>query len=65
MSTLKIVILATMFACAGFDLSQTATAAQFPVSTITTETHPRSAVINSRYLALAKKCTLRRYRRPH
>ena len=65
MSKLKLVVLATIITCAGFELHQTATAAQFSAPTMTTETHSRSAITDSRYLALAKKCTLRRYRRPH
>ena len=65
MSKLKTVVLATIIIWTGFELNQTATAAQFSAPTMTTETHPRSAVTNGRSLALAKKCTLKRYRRPH
>ena len=65
MSKLKLVILTAMIVWAGFELSQTAVAAQFSAPTMTTKTQPRGAVTDGRYLALAKKCTLRRYRRPH
>jgi hypothetical protein len=72
MSKLKLVILTTMIAWSGFELSQTATAAQSLTPTIMTTTNPRSVVTNPRarsvsgreYFALAKGCTLKRYRRP-
>ncbi|MCY7368559.1 MAG: hypothetical protein LH474_10455 [Chamaesiphon sp.] len=64
MPKVKLVILATIIAWTGFELRQTATAAQFSAPTITTISHPRGAVTDGRYLALAKKCTLKRYRRP-
>jgi hypothetical protein len=65
MSKLKLVILSATIIWSGFELRQTATAAQFSAQAITTLTHPPSVVTNGQYLALAKKCTLRRYRRPH
>ena len=72
MSKLKVVILTTMIAWSGFELSQTATAAQSLTQTITTATDSRGIVTNPRsrsvsgreYFALAKGCTLKRYRRP-
>ncbi len=64
MSKLKIVILATIVTWAGFESSQTATAAQFSAQSMTKATHPRNAVTDARYIALTKKCTLKRYRRP-
>jgi hypothetical protein len=64
MSKLKLVILTATIFWSGFELRQVATAAQFSAQTITTVTHPRSVVTNGQYLALTKKCTLKRYRRP-
>ncbi len=64
MSKLKVVILATMIVWSGFELSQTATAAQSSIQTITTATDSRGVVTNPQYVALAKACTLKRYRRP-
>jgi hypothetical protein len=64
MSKLKLVILTATIVWSGFELRQTATAAQFSAQVMTTATHSRSVVTNGQYLALAKKCTLKRYRRP-
>ena len=64
MSKLKIVILATMIAWAGFESNQTATATQFSARSMTKATHPRNIVTTAQYLSLAKRCTLKRYRRP-
>ena len=65
MPKVKLVILATIIAWNGFESSQTATAAQFSAPAITATTHRRNVVTEAQYIALAKKCTLKRYRRPH
>ena len=73
MSGLKLVISATVIIWAGFESSQTATATQFSVQSIVATTHSGRVIPNDRsrsvsgreYLSLAKKCTLKRYRRPH
>jgi hypothetical protein len=65
MPKLKVVILATIIAWSGFELSQTATATQFSAQAMAATTHPRSVITEARYFALAKRCTLKRYRRPH
>ncbi len=64
MSKLKVVILATMIVWAGSELRQTATAAQSSISVMTKATHPRSVVMDTQSFALARGCTLKRYRRP-
>ena len=64
MSKLKLVILATMMVWTGFQLRQTATAAQSSPSAMTKATHPRSIVTDPQHFVLAKACTLKRYRRP-
>jgi hypothetical protein len=64
MPKLKIVILTTMIAWSGFGLSQTAAATQFSAQAMATTTHPSSVVTDARSFALAKRCTLKRYRRP-
>jgi hypothetical protein len=64
MSKLKVVIAATVIIWAGFESSQTATAAQFSVPAVTVATRPLPIVTNAQYIALAKKCTATRYRRP-
>jgi hypothetical protein len=65
MPKVKLVIVAAMIVWTGFESSQTATAAQFSAQSMTVTTHPRNAVTDARYIALAKKCTIKRYRRPH
>jgi hypothetical protein len=72
MSKLKVVILATMIVWTGLELRQTAIAAQSSTSVMTKATHPRGVVTDVRShsvsgrdsFALAKGCTLKRYRRP-
>jgi hypothetical protein len=63
MPKVNLVILAAIIAWTGFESSQAATAAQF--SAMTATTHRRGVVSAARSIALAKKCTLKRYRRPH
>jgi hypothetical protein len=63
MSKLKIVFLATMIVWAGSESRQTATAAQSSAPEVTVMTRPLP-VVNTQYVALAKKCTATRYRRP-
>lgn len=63
MSKLKLATLTTMILWSGFELSQMATAAQISVSKITTVVQP-GTVSTGQYLALAKQCTIKRYRRP-
>jgi hypothetical protein len=72
MSKLKVLALVTLIAWAGFGSSQTATAVEFSAQAMTTP-HPRAVVTDVRsrsvsgreYFALAKRCTIKRYRRPH
>ena len=72
MSKLKLVILATMIVWTGLELRQTATAAQSSNPVITKATHPSGIVTDTRSrsvsgresFALARGCTLKRYRRP-
>jgi hypothetical protein len=72
MPKVKLVIIATIVAWTGFELNQTATATQFSAQSMTGITHLPSVVTDARsrsisgreYLSLAKKCTIRRYRRP-
>lgn len=64
MSKLKIVILATMMVWTGFESRQTATAAQSLAPSMTKATYPRNVVTDPQHFALAKGCTLKRYRRP-
>lgn len=65
MSKLKLVISATVMIWAGFESSQTATATQFSAQSMTATTHFGRVIADARYLSLAKKYTLKRYRRPH
>ena len=65
MSKVKLVILATIIAWTGFESRQTATAVQFSAPTMTGTTHPHHVVTKVRSIALTKKCTIKRYRRPH
>jgi hypothetical protein len=61
-----------MIVWAGFESRQTATAAQSSPQSMTKATHSRGVVTDARsrsvsgkeYFALAKGCTLKRYRRP-
>ncbi len=72
MSKLKVVILATMIVWTGLELRQTATAAQSSISAMTKATDSRGVVTDARSrsvsgkesFALARGCTLKRYRRP-
>lgn len=64
MSKLKLAILATIVAYSGFELRQTATAAQSSTQLITKATQNQGIITETQFLALKKPCTLKRYRRP-
>ena len=65
MPKLKIVISVVVMIWAGLESSQMATATQFSVQSMTATTHSRKVISDDLSFALAKKCTIKRYRRPH
>lgn len=64
MPKLRLVILTAITVWAGIEGSQPATASQFAGLQMLPRTYPSGIVKEIRYFTLAKKCTIRRYRRP-
>lgn len=64
MLKLRLVILTVIMIWAGIEGSQTAIAAQFSEIQMLPRTNSAGTVKDIRYFTLAKKCTIKRYRRP-
>jgi hypothetical protein len=64
MPKLRLVILTAITIWAGIEDSQPATAAQFSALQMLPTNYPTGIVKDFRYFTLAKKCTIKRYRRP-
>jgi hypothetical protein len=65
MPKLRLVLLTVIFASSGFGCVQAATATQLRSQTIRSIFPQSSIEKDVRFFTLAKKCTIRRYRRPH
>jgi hypothetical protein len=65
MPKLRLMILTVMFTAAGAGFGQMATATQARSQVMSAMSAQSSIAKDVHAIALAKKCTIRRYRRPH